>query len=84
MGLSVWQILIIAAVVLLLFGANRIPRMMRDMGSGITQFKKGLKDGESGDDGDGDDAKTVDTKPAIESKSGAPDKNAKDKTVNRA
>lgn len=76
MGLSVWQILIIAAVVLLLFGANRIPRMMRDMGSGITQFKKGLKDA---DTGDGDD----DPK-AIEAKKAEGAEQPKDNTVNRA
>jgi sec-independent protein translocase protein TatA len=46
MGLSIWQILIIVAVIVLLFGANRIPRLMRDMGSGITAFRKGLKDGD--------------------------------------
>ncbi len=63
MGLSVWQILIIVAVVVLLFGANRIPRLMRDMGSGITAFKKGLKD----EDKDGD---TSDDKPAIKDESG--------------
>lgn len=61
MGLSIWQILIIVGVVILLFGANRIPRLMRDLGSGVTQFKKGLKDNESGGDGDGE-------KPALENK----------------
>jgi sec-independent protein translocase protein TatA len=37
-----WQWLIILVVVLLLFG-NRIPGMARALGSGITEFKKGLK-----------------------------------------
>lgn len=36
--------LIILAVVLLLFG-HRLPGMARNLGSGITQFKRGLKDG---------------------------------------
>ena len=35
--------LIILAVVLLLFG-HRLPGMARNLGSGITQFKRGLKD----------------------------------------
>ncbi len=30
--------------VLLLFGAKKIPELARSMGSGINQFKKGLKD----------------------------------------
>ena len=45
MGLSIWQILIIVAVILLLFGGRKIPQLMKDMGSGITSFKKGLKEG---------------------------------------
>lgn len=36
--------LIILAVVLLLFG-HRIPSMARSLGSGITEFKRGLKEG---------------------------------------
>lgn len=41
-----WEWLIILVIVLLLFG-NRIPGMARALGSGITEFKKGLK-GEEG------------------------------------
>jgi sec-independent protein translocase protein TatA len=37
-----WEWLIILVIVLLLFG-NRIPGMARALGSGITEFKKGLK-----------------------------------------
>lgn len=40
------EILIIVLVVLLLFGSAKIPALMRSMGSGINQFKKGLKEGE--------------------------------------
>ena len=39
-----WEWIIILLVVLLLFG-NRLPTMARSLGSGITEFKKGLKDG---------------------------------------
>lgn len=38
--------LIILLVVLLLFG-HRLPGMARSLGSGITEFKRGLKDGNS-------------------------------------
>jgi sec-independent protein translocase protein TatA len=37
-----WQMLIVALVVLLLFG-NRLPSVMRSLGEGITEFKKGMK-----------------------------------------
>ena len=39
-----WQWVIILVVVLLLFG-SRIPGIARSLGSGITEFRRGLKDG---------------------------------------
>ena len=44
MGLSVWQIAIIALVVLVLFGRGRISEMMGDFGKGISSFKKGMNE----------------------------------------
>jgi len=41
------HVLLLALVVLLLFGAQKIPQLMRSVGSGLSEFKKGLKDGES-------------------------------------
>ena len=41
---SSWQWVIVLVVVLLLFG-NRLPGVARSLGAGITEFKKGLKDG---------------------------------------
>ena len=38
-----WEFLVILGVALLLFG-TRIPAVMRSMGRGVTEFKKGLKD----------------------------------------
>lgn len=46
-----WEWIALLAIVLLLFG-HRIPGMARSLGSGITEFKRGLKDG-SGDSGGG-------------------------------
>lgn len=48
MGISFWHIVIVVLVVVLLFGAGKIPRLMKDLGSGITAFKKGLKQEEPG------------------------------------
>ena len=45
-GLGTSELLVIGAVVLLLFGAKRIPELMRSMGSGLNMFKKGLAEGE--------------------------------------
>ena len=44
MGLSFWQIAIVGAIVILLFGRGKISELMGDVAKGITSFKKGLKD----------------------------------------
>ena len=43
---GIWQILIVALVVLVLFGRGRISEMMGDFGEGISSFKKGLNEEE--------------------------------------
>ena len=40
------ELIIILVIVLLLFGSTKIPQIMRGMGSGIGEFKKGLKEGD--------------------------------------
>jgi len=39
-----WQIVLVVLVVLLMFGGKKIPELMKGLGRGITEFKKG-KDG---------------------------------------
>ncbi|MDX2144640.1 MAG: twin-arginine translocase TatA/TatE family subunit [Rhodospirillaceae bacterium] len=41
---SIWHWVIILVVVMLLFGAGKIPRLMGDVAKGINAFKKGLKE----------------------------------------
>lgn len=38
------EIIIIAGVILLLFGGKKLPEMMRGLGQGMKEFKKGMKD----------------------------------------
>ena len=38
------EIIIIALVILLLFGGKKIPELMRGLGKGVSQFKKGMSD----------------------------------------
>ena len=52
------ELAIIALVVLLMFGGAKLPKLMRGMGSGITEFKKGLKEGDATDDDAADDSKS--------------------------
>lgn len=41
-----WQIVLIVALVLLLFGGRKIPELMRGLGGGIKEFKNAVKDDE--------------------------------------
>ena len=38
-----WQIVLIALVILLLFGGKKIPELMRGLGSGVKEFKNATK-----------------------------------------
>ncbi|MEA1938100.1 MAG: twin-arginine translocase TatA/TatE family subunit [Pseudomonadota bacterium] len=40
---SHWELIVVLLIVLLLFGAGRLPRVMGDIGKGIKSFKTGLK-----------------------------------------
>ena len=42
--IGIWQIVIVAVVVVLLFGRGKISELMGDVAKGINSFKKGLKD----------------------------------------
>ena len=42
-NLGFWEIPIVLLVILLLFGGKRIPELMRGIGKGINNFKKGVK-----------------------------------------
>jgi sec-independent protein translocase protein TatA len=44
-GINTYELLIFGVIALLLFG-NRLPSVARSFGKGITEFKRGLKDGE--------------------------------------
>lgn len=43
-GLGTPEILVIALIVLLLFGGKKIPELMKGVGKGINSFKKGLNE----------------------------------------
>jgi sec-independent protein translocase protein TatA len=43
-SMSIGHWLIVLAIVLLLFGANKIPRLMGDLAKGIKAFKSGMKE----------------------------------------
>jgi sec-independent protein translocase protein TatA len=43
-SMSIWHWLVVAVIVLLLFGRGKIPELMGDVAKGIKQFKAGMKD----------------------------------------
>ena len=45
--IGIWQIVIVAVVVVLLFGRGKISDLMGDVAKGINSFKKGLKEDNS-------------------------------------
>lgn len=46
LSLSLQHVLIVALILLLLFGGKKIPELMRGMGSGIKEFKDAVRDDE--------------------------------------
>ncbi len=43
--LNGWEIVLILVVLLLLFGAKKLPGLAKSLGEGIKEFKKGIRDG---------------------------------------
>ena len=54
MGISIWQLLILLAVVILIFGTKKLKNVGGDLGSAIKSFKSAVKEG---DDSAAQDAK---------------------------
>ena len=44
MGISLFQLLVILLIILLLFGAGKLPQVMTELGKGLRSFKSALKD----------------------------------------
>ena len=47
MSIGVWQVVIILVIVLIIFGAGKLPHVMGDVAKGIKNFKKGMAEDES-------------------------------------
>ncbi|BEP30826.1 MAG: hypothetical protein WBIAU1_03040 [Wolbachia endosymbiont of Drosophila biauraria] len=46
MSLGPWQLFLVLIIILVLFGAGRLPQVMGDLGKGIKNLKQELKDSE--------------------------------------
>lgn len=49
MGLSIWHLLVVLAIVLVLFGAKRLRNLGGDLGTAIKGFKDAVNDGKNGE-----------------------------------
>lgn len=62
MGISIWQLLIILAIVLVLFGAKRLRNVGSDLGGAIKGFKSAVKEEEEKDKKDDNTQASVENK----------------------
>jgi sec-independent protein translocase protein TatA len=46
MSIGIWQVVLILLIVLILFGAGKLPKVMGDVAKGVKNFKSGMKDDE--------------------------------------
>lgn len=49
-GIGLQEIIVIALIILLLFGGKKIPEMMKGLGKGVKSFKDGMKEADPASD----------------------------------
>jgi sec-independent protein translocase protein TatA len=62
MPIGFTELALILVLVLILFGAGKLPKVMSDLGKGVSSFKKGLNTTENKDDNQTEDQKEEITK----------------------
>lgn len=60
-GFGVWELLLIFGIVLLIFGAGKLPKIARDLGGGIKEFKKSISNESPPPDESKNESKTSNT-----------------------
>ncbi len=67
-GIGIWQLLIILAIVVLLFGTKRLSSIGTDLGKAIKGFKKSVKDDDGETSTESDDSNESNAKRNVEDK----------------
>ena len=75
MSIGVWQVVIILVIVVIIFGAGKLPHVMGDVAKGIKNFKKGMAD-----DDEPDAKKSIKESEAVEAAPGPKGDKAKAET----
>ena len=57
MGIGIGELALILVIVLIVFGAGKLPNVMKDLGKGVKGFKDGVNDGEAEQSGKAEDKK---------------------------
>jgi sec-independent protein translocase protein TatA len=58
MNIGPTELIIVLAIVLLLFGSTKLPKLARSLGQASNEFKKGIEDGPEKDSADGAEPKS--------------------------
>ncbi len=67
-----WEIIVIIFIILLLFGAKKLPELSRSLGKSLGEFKKGQKEGSEPDPVEEAEKKEIDSKEEPETKESSP------------
>ncbi len=51
MSIGIWQVVLILLIVLIVFGAGKLPKVMGDVAAGVKNFRKGMREDEDGEEG---------------------------------
>jgi sec-independent protein translocase protein TatA len=62
-GISIWQLLIILAIVIMLFGTKRLRTLGSDLGSAVKGFRKSMQDESATDPAEGKEQSNGSTSP---------------------
>jgi sec-independent protein translocase protein TatA len=62
MGIGTQEIILIVLVVLIFFGAKKIPELMKGLGKGVSEFKKGMNEVQNELNKDANDPNSPDKK----------------------
>lgn len=73
-GIGIWQLLIILAIVVLLFGTKRLSSIGTDLGKAIKGFKKSVKDDDGESSSESEDSNETNAKRNVEDKTESTEK----------
>lgn len=77
MSIGFWQVILILVIVLIIFGAGKLPKVMGDVAKGVKSFKSGMKDE---DETAAEPAKTLDQTPSQPANTASTNSTAADDT----